>query len=100
MDQQIRARYSDTMLQQAMARYGIASEQIRPLDAFESFIYAFERGEHAYILRIGHSLRRSEALIQGEVDWINYLARGGVAAAKAILSESGQLVERVDDGTV
>ena len=46
-----------------MHRYGIASDQIRPLDVFESFIYEFERGPFAYILRIGHSLRRTEALI-------------------------------------
>src|SRR5689334_8459083 len=98
MDQRIRDRYNDTILRQAMQRYGIANGQIRPLDAFESFIYTFERGERAYILLIGHTLRKSEVLIRGEVDWINYLAAGGVSAAKAILSETGQLVETVDDG--
>jgi len=49
-------------------------------------------------LRISHSLRRSAALIQGEVDWINYLAAGGVAVARAVLSVRGQLVEEIDDG--
>lgn len=98
MEQHIRDRYCDTILREAMRRYAIADDQIRPLDAFESFIYAFERGPHAYILRIGHSLRRSEALIQGEVDWINYLAAGGVSVARAIRSEAGNLTEAVDDG--
>ena len=91
MEQQIKDRYRDTVLQEAMHRYGIASDQIRPLDAFESFIYAFERGSSTYILRIGHSIRRSEALIQGEVDWINHLAAGGVSVAQVIRSESGRL---------
>lgn len=72
--------------------------QIRSLDAFESFIYEFERGGRSYILRLGHSLRRSEALIQGEVDWINYLAARGVSVAQTILSEAGKLVEAIDDG--
>ena len=63
MEQQIKDRYRDTILQEAMLRYGIANDQIRPLDAFESFIYEFERGPSTYILRIGHSLRRSDALI-------------------------------------
>ncbi len=98
MEQQIRDRYRDAVLQEAKRRYGIPDGQIRPLDAFESFIYEFERGPHAYILRIGHSLRRSENLIRGEVDWINYLAEGGVSAARAILSESGNLVEAIEDG--
>ena len=84
MEQQIRDRYSDAILQQAMRRYGIASDQIRPLDAFENFLYEFQRGPHAYILRIGHTLRRSEAMILGEVDWINYLADRGVSVARAI----------------
>jgi Ser/Thr protein kinase RdoA (MazF antagonist) len=98
MDGQIIARYHDSILQEAMRRYGIAENQIKPLNAFESFIYEFERGGTAYILRVGHSFRKSEALIQGEVDWINYLARGGVSVARAISSETGKLVEAIDDG--
>ena len=98
MDSKIISRYNDSILQEAMRRYGIAKDQIKSLDAFESFIYEFERDGAGYILRIGHSFRKSEALIQGEVDWINYLARGGVSVARAIPSESGQLVEVIDDG--
>ena len=98
MEQQIKDRYRDTILLEAMRRYGIANGQIRPLAAFESFIYEFERGPFTYILRIGHSLRRSDALIQGEVDWLNYLAEGGVSVARAIRSETGKLVEAVEDG--
>ena len=98
MDQQIITRYNDAILQEAMQRYGIAKDQIKTLDAFESFIYEFERGTASYILRVGHSFRKSEALIQGEVDWINYLARGGVSVARAIPSENGKLVEVIDDG--
>jgi amicoumacin kinase len=97
MDQLIKDRYNDTILQEAMRRYGIINDQIHSLDAFESFIYEFERDSHAYILRIGHSLRRSESLVLGEVDWINYLAEGGVSVARAILSESGKLVEVIED---
>ena len=97
MDQLIKDRYNDTILQEARRRYGIAQDQIHSLDAFESFIYEFEREAQAYILRIAHSFRRSESLILGEVDWINYLAEGGVSVAKAILSESGKLVEVIED---
>lgn len=81
-----------------MHRYGLANGQVRPLDAFESFIYEFERDSRSYILRIGHTLRKSEALVLGEVDWINTLAEGGVSVARAIPSDSGQLVEAVEDG--
>lgn len=98
MEQQIRGRFKETILREAMRRYGITDDQIRPLNAFEGFIYEFERQARPFILRIGHSLRRSEALIQGEVDWINYLAGHGVSVARAVPSESGNLVEAVEDG--
>lgn len=98
MDQYIRDRYSDTILQEAMQRYAIAPAAIQPLDAFESFIYEFQRGADAAILRISHSSRRSEDLIHGEMDWINYLADRGVPVARALPSARGKLVETIDDG--
>ncbi len=97
MDQLIKDRYNDTILQEAMRRYGIAKDRIHSMDAFESFIYEFEHDSRAYILRIAHNSRRSESLILGEVDWINYLAEGGVSVAKAVPSESGKLVEAIED---
>jgi Ser/Thr protein kinase RdoA (MazF antagonist) len=98
MDQLIKDRYNDTILEEAMRRYGITKDQIRILDSFESFIYEFEHGAESYILRIGHSVRKSESLIQGEVHWINYLSDGGVSVARAISSKNGKLVESIDDG--
>lgn len=98
MDQKIILRFNEHILQKAMQRYGILKDQIKPIDAFESFIYEFERDGSGYILRIGHSFRKSEALIQGEVDWINHLASGGVTVAQALPSASGKLVEVIHDG--
>jgi Ser/Thr protein kinase RdoA (MazF antagonist) len=51
-----------------------------------------------YILRIGHSLRRNESADPGEVDWINFLAEGGVSVPRAIRSSNGKYVEVVEDG--
>ena len=98
MEHRIKSRFNDDILRQAARRYGIAQDRIHLLDGFESFMYEFERDDGEYILRIGHSLRRSIRMIQGEVNWINYLAAGGVPAARAILSENHRLVERIDDG--
>jgi Ser/Thr protein kinase RdoA (MazF antagonist) len=98
VEQRIRERYSEDILSEAIERYGIDPDRIRLLDGFESFIYEFERGGEEYILRIGHSLRRSEALICGEVDWISFLSDGGASVARAVPSDMGKLVEHVDDG--
>lgn len=99
MEKQIKEKFTDAILQTAMARYNIAADQIQPLGGFESFIYGFERGSKGYILRLSHSSRRSEAMIHGEVDWINYLADGGTPLAGAIRSAEGNLVEPIADGS-
>ena len=98
MEKRIRERFSDAILQQALAGFQIADNQVQLLDGFESFIYEFQRADQNYILRIGHSSRRPENLIQGEVDWINYLHRGGAGVSRAILAEDGQLVVPIEDG--
>lgn len=98
MEQRIKDRYDEGILQVAMSRYAIGEDQIRPLDGFESFIFECRRDDEDIILRIGHSLRRSPRLIHGEVDWINYLADGGAGVARAIRSPQGNLVELIDDG--
>lgn len=98
MEENIKSRYSESVLQDAMRRFDIAPDTLHILDGFESFIYEYRRDEEDYILRIGHSSRRSVTLIQGEVDWINYLVKGGVGASRAIVSKQGNLVEMLDDG--
>ncbi len=98
MEKKIKDRYNDTILQEAMRRFDIAPDHIQLLDGFESYLYEFDRGQGEYILRIGHSLRRSVPMIQGEVNWINYLSDGGVSVARAIQSQNDRLVELIDDG--
>lgn len=112
MEQAIRERYNDDILHEAQRRYGIKPEHSKNLGGFESFMYEFalsdsdsdsdsdgdSDGDSAYILRIGHSKRRTADLIRGEVDWINYLAAGGAGVARAVLSDDGNLVEMIEDG--
>ena len=98
MDPKIEAIFNDDILNTARGHYSIATDNIRLLDGFESFIYEFDRDDGQFILRIGHSHRRSPDLIRGEVDWINYLAANNVTVARAILSQTGNLVEPIEDG--
>lgn len=98
MDPRIKQRFNDQILAEAMRRFDIAPDQIQLLDGFESFMYAFTRGGEPYILRVGHSSRRPTTLIEGEVEWINYLYNGGATVARAYQSAQGKLVEAVPDG--
>lgn len=97
MEKRIKDRFNDQILQEAMKYYRITEDNIHLLDGFESFMYEFNRGDQAFILRLAHSIRRNENLIQGEVDWINYLYHGGASVSQAILSEGGNLVESIPD---
>jgi len=98
MERRIKERFNQHVLQEIMGAFEIPENDMQLLDGFESFIYEFKRENNSYILRIGHSLRRSENLIKGEVDWINYLHGGGAGVSRAILAENGELVIAVDDG--
>ncbi|MBW6473509.1 MAG: phosphotransferase [Anaerolineaceae bacterium] len=97
MEQRIKDLFNEAILQETMQRYGFLKDEIRILDSFESFIYEFTNQSGEYILRISHSIRRSKDLIHGEVDWINFLADHGVSVARAILSQTGNLVETIPD---
>lgn len=97
MEQEIKDRFTPDIFDEARQRYAIAPDAIRLLDSFESIIYEFERNGRSYILRLGHSLRRTPDLIRGEVDWINYLAAGGAGVAPAVPSAAGELVEAIGD---
>lgn len=97
MEPEIKNRYNNHILAEARQRFGIAPDQIKLLDGFESYMYEFEKDDSEFILRIGHSRRRSPDMIRGEVDWINYLAKGGAGVARAVESAQGNLVEIIPD---
>ena len=96
MDKRSRDCFTDEILAEALARYGIDPAALQLLGGFESFIYAFSRDEREYILRLSHSLRYSLEMIAGEVDWINYLAEGGIPVSRAVPSRAGRLTEKID----
>ena len=98
MEEKIRSRFNEKILNEARQRYNIAPDKIEELGGFESFIYSFEKDSKEFVLRLGHSLRRTPDLIRGEVDWINHLAGGGAGVAKAVNSDAGNLVELIPDG--
>ena len=67
MEEKIRSRFNEKILAEARQRYVIASDKLEELGGFESFIYGFEQAGERFVLRLGHSLRRSPDLIRGEV---------------------------------
>lgn len=103
MELAVRQRFTQEIRDLVFSRYRLDKSEINVLDGFESFIFDCGRTNwsdgNELILRVGHSGRRSSALVQGEIDFINYLADNGVNVAGAIPSPGGNLVETFEDGT-
>ncbi|MFZ5981909.1 MAG: phosphotransferase enzyme family protein [Candidatus Zixiibacteriota bacterium] len=94
--EQLFENHRDFILNEATAFYETTPDRLNRLGSFESIVYEFEKDRRRYILKITHSLHRSLELIQGELEWVRYLAEGGVGVSPVVLSKNGQLVERVD----
>jgi Ser/Thr protein kinase RdoA (MazF antagonist) len=95
LDKTAREAYSDAVLQEVISRFGAEPGSIKALNGFESFIYEYTRHGQELVLRVTHSGRRSTAEIEGELDWLNYLADNEVPAARAVPSAKGNFVEVV-----
>jgi Ser/Thr protein kinase RdoA (MazF antagonist) len=98
LEDRIRERYSELILKKALAAYGIKKDTVQELDGFESYIYECQRSDTPCILRISHSIRRSANMIRAELDWIDYLHRGGVGVSEPLRSLASNWVECLDDG--
>ncbi|MBL0385200.1 phosphotransferase [Tumebacillus sp. ITR2] len=93
----IQERFNDTILQDAANRYGTTLDGLKNLGGFESNVYEFHRDNHAYILKVTHTIRRSVNYLLGELEWLNHLVDGGVSASRCIPSTNGNLVEVIEE---
>ncbi len=93
MEKWIKDVYDEAILTEALARYQIQRENLEELDGFESFIYGYARNGAGYILRVSHSSHRTWEMIMGEMEWLSYLAAGGLSVARPVRSCAGNLVE-------
>jgi len=98
MDPSVSARFSENLVAETAARYGLKREELSPLGGFDSRVYGFDRPDGRFVLRVLQDPRRPLALVRGELDWIEHLAQNGVPAARPIPSAAGNLVEIIPDG--
>lgn len=96
MDKAIRDLFNQNILEAALRRYRILLTDATVLDGFESFIFNVRRDGCEYILRIGHSSRRSADLMQGEAEFINHLRGGGLSVPQVLPSSNHLLVEAIE----
>ncbi len=88
----------DEILSRICVRFEIKPGSLSKLGSFESLVYEYPRDGKEYILKITHSLHRSEDLIMGELDWVNYLATADLSVCEYYPSVNGNLVESITVG--
>jgi Ser/Thr protein kinase RdoA (MazF antagonist) len=94
---EIAERFNGDILAEAASRYGTHVRGLHQLEGFENHVYEFTADGQERILRLGHSLRRSAAATLGEIEWLTFLADGGVPVARAVPSLAGRWVEVIPD---
>ncbi len=101
MLQHFKHLYTNGVRSEAMLRFGFTPVSLEILpDASHSYVYDCTRDGNSYILKITHTIHRQPHNILGELEFINFLADGGVTVPRAVASTSGRLVETIpaDDG--
>lgn len=88
--------YNESVLQEALLRYGGDKHTISNLEASESFVYAYEAQGNEYILKIRHSSVRSADQIRGELDWLHFLSNNGVRVSGTIPSKNDKHIEIIE----
>ena len=96
--EKIFAANTEFILKKAAARYGITPDRLKRLGSFESIVYEYERDGKACVMKLTHSIHRTPELIQGELEWVNHLADGGISVSRVVPSINGELVEKIDVG--
>ena len=86
----------DLILSQIARCYGIEQTQLRCLtDNPEDGVYEFTRQGQAFVVKYTLETVRSFSALQGQVDWINFLAAHGVLVSRPVPSQQGGWVEQL-----
>ncbi len=87
---------SDKILAEAAEKFGTTPDKLKRLGSFESLVYEYCNSGRDLILKLTHSIHRTADEVLGELEWVNYLAEGGVTVSPAVPSSDGNLIELVE----
>lgn len=95
MNQNIARLYNLRILDQALQRFGLTNPD--DMEGFDSFVYECKHAQGTYVLKISHTLRQAQTELEGELEFVSYLARHGAPVVTPLLSNNGALVEAIPD---
>ena len=77
-------QHASQILTQACTQYEINPDNLKQRGSFENFVFEYRHNDSERILRLTDSEHRHPDKIYGELEWINYLADGGVSVSGGI----------------
>ena len=96
MLQHFKHLYGDGVRDEALGRFGFEAVSLETLpEASHSYVYECRRDGGLYVLKVTHSVHRRAENVRGELEFINFLADGGVSVPRAVRSLGGRFVERI-----
>ena len=96
MEQRIRDQYHPEILKTALQKFELESAEVTELRGFENFIFQVKKGKENLVLKLVHSIRRTNEQAEGEAEFLQYLKDEGLGVAAALPSPEGNFVETVD----
>ncbi|WP_221469397.1 phosphotransferase enzyme family protein [Cohnella nanjingensis] len=88
----MKALFTAQIVAEAAQRYSFKPNELRLLGNNQNYTF----GNSNYIIRITHSSHRCRELIQGELEWIQYLADKNVPVSSPVKSVNGERIEMLD----
>lgn len=95
MEKHIHQLFNEEILERAASLYTMDLGSLQKIGGFESYVYGYKHNNKEYILRITHSSHRSKVMVQGELDWLEYLYKNNAAVCMPVYSIHNQLVELI-----
>ncbi|OME13780.1 phosphotransferase enzyme family protein [Paenibacillus odorifer] len=96
MNPTIEALFTDEIAVESAKRYGLMPEELILLGKNQNFTYGSNNEAGNFIIRIIHETHRTLELIQGELEWIQYLAINGVPVSCPLKSNNGVFIEKMN----
>jgi Ser/Thr protein kinase RdoA (MazF antagonist) len=87
----------DSVLQKGTSLFQTVPSALHSLGGMDGAVYDFERDAQAYILKFVPTERDRVQVTRAKWQFVDYLARNGVAVVRPVPSNNGELVRVVED---
>lgn len=93
MERETKALFTEQVVQEGACRFGVTTDELTYIGAWQNFIYEYKKDDESYILRFTPSSHRNETDVTAELEWIHELASHGISVSTPIESNRNRFTE-------